>query len=341
MIGNDIDRGAAEYADAQDTLTRIAGNDLNTFSSVLAQIQLLWQVLGMREAIESHGFPDIHVTGKVNSLVKLDQQASLERFGELDNPVYDAVIGNPPYVRSERSAQELDKVTIDEFEHGRDGHDGISAKRNAYTLFIYRALSSWCKPLAEDGSVGKLGFIIPVSLFDANETDDLRRLFKIGGRWTIREIIDLEIIYKQIFDADVLPAIIICENRPATIDDTVSLRLASHDCVIRDHSGALPKFDLESLPEQHIPYSDLFTPDGRIMTRLTPARLAVIRKLWNCGGTLRDAAKVYWRGSSRAAKGKYTDQRPDMLADWQERQMIAGGIAFRKEQVTIQHHASS
>jgi len=332
MIGNDIDRGAAEYADAQDALTRIAGNDLNTFSSVLAQIQLLWQVLGMREAIESHGFPDIHVTGKVNSLVKLDQQASLERFGELDNPVYDAVIGNPPYVRSERSAQELDKVTIDEFEHGRDGHDGISAKRNAYTLFIYRALSSWCKPLAEDGSVGKLGFIIPVSLFDANETDDLRRLFKIGGRWTIREIIDLEIIYKQIFDADVLPAIIICENRSATADDTVSLRLASHDCVICDHSGALPKFDLEGLPEQHIPYADLFTPDGRIMTRLTSARLAVIRKLWNCGGTLRDAAKVYWRGSSRAAKGKYTDQRPDMLADWQERQMIAGGIAFRKEQ---------
>ena len=332
MVGNDIDRGAAEYADARETLTRIAGNDLNTFSSVLAQIQLLWQVLGMREAIESHGFPDIHVTGKVNSLVKLDQLSSLERFGELDQPIYDAVIGNPPYVRSERSAQELDKVTIEEFERGRDGHSGISAKRNAYTLFIYRALSSWCKPLAEDGSVGKLGFIIPVSLFDANETDDLRRLFKIGGRWTIREIIDLEIIYKQIFDADVLPAIIICENRPATGEDTVSIRLASHDCVILNNGGALPKFDLEGLPEQRIPYADLFTPDGRIMTRLTQERLAVIRKLWNCGGTLRDAAKTYWRGTARAAKGKYTDQKPELPADWVERQMIAGGIAFRKEQ---------
>ena len=331
MIGNDIDRGAAEYADAQDTLTRIAGNDLNTFSSVLAQIQLLWQVLGMRESIELQGFPDIHVTGKVNSLVKLDQQSSLERFGELDQPIYDAVIGNPPYVRSERSAQELDKVTIDEFEHGRDGYSGISAKKNAYTLFIYRALSSWCKPLAEDGSVGKLGFIIPVSLFDANETDDLRRLFKIGGRWTIREIIDLEIIYKQIFDADVLPAIIICENRPATVDDAVSLRLASHDCVIRESGGALPKFDLEGLPEQHIPYADLFTPDGRIMTRLTPERLAVIGKLWNCGGTLRDAAKTYWRGSARAAKGKYTDQKPEQPADWAERQMLTRGIVFRNQ----------
>ncbi len=331
MIGNDIDRGAAEYADALDALTRIAGNDLNTFSSVLAQIQLLWQVLGMRKAIEEQGFPDISVTGKVNSLVKLDQYTLLERFGELDHPVYDAVIGNPPYVRSERSAQELDKVTMDEFEHGRNGYGGISAKKNAYTLFIYRALSSWCKPLAEDGSVGKLGFIIPVSLFDANETEDLRRLFKIGGRWTICEIIDLEIIYKQIFDADVLPAIIICENRPATVDDTVSLRLASHDCVIRDHSGALPEFDLEGLPEQHIPYADLFTPDGRIMTRLTPARLAIIRKLWICGGTLRDAAKTYWRGSSRAAQGKYTEKRPEQLTDWAERQMLTRGIVFRNQ----------
>src|SRR6185369_13465938 len=51
MVGDDIDRGAAEYADALDTLTRIAGNDLNTFSSVLAQIQLLWQILGHRTEI--------------------------------------------------------------------------------------------------------------------------------------------------------------------------------------------------------------------------------------------------------------------------------------------------
>jgi SAM-dependent methyltransferase len=335
MVGEDIDRGVAEYADALDVLTRIAGNDLNTFSSVLAQIQLLWQILGHRTEIEQQGFPDIMVTGKVNSLVKLCQEDSLERFGEIDQPIYDAVIGNPPYVRSERSAQELDDATKAEFEHGRDGHKGISAKRNAYTLFIYRALSSWCKPAGENGAGGKLGFIIPVSLFDANETEELRDLFKIGGRWTIREIIDLEIIYKQVFDADVLPAIIIIENRPATAEDNVSLRLATHECVKRDQGGQLPTFELEALPEQIIPYADLFTPDGRIMTRLTTERLAVIRKLWNCGGTLRDAAKTYWVGRSRAARGKHTDKQPEEMAvDWAERQMIAGGIAFRHQKAT-------
>ena len=186
------------------------------------------------------GFPEIMVTGKVNSLVTLNQMTALDRFGELSQQVYDAVIGNPPYVRAERSAQELDNVTIADFEHGTDTHKGVSAKLNAYALFIYKALHSWCKPLDENGTCGKLGFIIPVSLFDSNQTEELRRLFQIGGRWTITEIIDLEVIYKQVFDADVLPAIIIVENRPATADDTVSLRLASHDCVKRESGGALP-----------------------------------------------------------------------------------------------------
>lgn len=332
MVGNDIDRGAAEYSDALDALTRIAGNDLNTFSSVLAQIQLLWQVLGMRQEVEQHGFPDIMVTGKVNSLVTLNQMSALERFGELSQPIYDAVIGNPPYVRAERSAQELDDVTITDFERGTDTHKGISAKRNAYTLFIYKALSSWCRPIDEQGTAGKLGFIIPVSLFDANETEELRKLFQIGGRWTIREIIDMEVIWKQVFDAKALPAIIIVENKPATIDDVVAIRLADHGCVKHSLEEALPYFDLETLPVQPIPYPDLFTPDGRIMTRLTPERLTVIKKLWQCN-IIRDAAKIYWQGRSKAAKGKVTDVKPkaDDLHNWAERQMIAGGIAFRNE----------
>lgn len=332
MVGNDIERGAAEYCDALETLGRIAGNDLNTFSSILAQIQLLWQVLGMRQEVERHGFPDIMVTGKVNSLVSLNQMTMLERFGEISRPVYDAVIGNPPYVRAERSAQELDEVTIADFERGTDTHRGISAKRNAYTLFIYKALNDWCRPADGERNGGKLGFIIPVSLFDANETEELRRLFRIGGRWTIREIIDMEVIWKQVFDAKALPAIIIVENRPATADDVVSIRLASHDCIRRETGGALPSFDLEGLPEQQIPYADLFTPDGRIMTRLTRERLAVIRKLWQCG-TLRDAAKAYWQGRSKGAKGKVSDQRPPEadLHNWAERQMLTRGVVFRNQ----------
>ncbi|MBN2898172.1 MAG: N-6 DNA methylase [Clostridia bacterium] len=336
MVGNDIERGAAEYTDALDALTRIAGNDLNTFSSVLAQIQLLWQVLGMKEEIEANGFPDIMVTGKINSLIAIDQMMSLDRFGEISQSIYDAVIGNPPYVRSERSGQDLDDETVAEFTRGTGTHKGISVGRNAYALFIYKALSSWCKPINEEGQAGKLGFVIQSSLFDAQETKDIRKLFQLGGRWTICEIVDLEIIYRKVFDADVMPAIVIMENRPPTEDDVVSIRHADHSCVKQDMAGSLPSFDIEDLPEQKIPYTDLFTPDGRIMTRLTPGRLDVIRKIWR-NGTLREAAKKYWLGKRLDARGKASDTPPhkDDAHKWDEREMITRGIVFRNKKSYI------
>lgn len=331
MIGEDIDRGAASYSDALDVITRICGNDLNTFSSVLAQIQILWQILSMRDEIKKLGFPDIPITGKVNSLVVPNKLSLLDRFsGELDRPIYDAIIGNPPYIRQERSEQDLDKETLNSFEHGRGGFPGISAKRNAYTLFIYRALLSWCKPQSEFERAGRLGFIVPGSLFSSNETEDLRDLFKIGGRWTITEIIDMEVIWNQVFDAKTLPVIIIAENRPAKLDDMVSIRLASQACVKHDHDSSLASFDLHGLQEQLVPYPDIFTPDGRIMTRLTPDRLNIIRKLWE-NKTLTDAAKIYWVGKSKDAKGKKSDQTPKYPEDWQERRMITRGVVFRNQ----------
>jgi hypothetical protein len=81
----------------------------------------------------------------------------------MDQPEYDTVIGKPPYVGQERSAQELDAHTIALFEAGRGRFHGISAKGNAYTHFIYRALDSWCNPTNGDGKPRTLGFIIPVS----------------------------------------------------------------------------------------------------------------------------------------------------------------------------------
>ena len=328
MVGNDVERGAAEYSDVLDTFSRIAGNDLNTFSAVLAQIQLLWQILSLKSDIESQGFPDVLITAKVNSLVERDQWSSLDRFAEIDVPEYDAVIGNPPYVRAERSAQALDSRSQKEFERGRLGFEGVSSKLNAYALFLYRALDRWCKPVGLDGNAGKVGFVLPVSLFDSNDTAPLRKLFAIGGRWTIREIVDLEVIYRQVFDADVLPAILIVENRPATEEDLVSIRFADHACVHHLDKDALPEFDLLGLPEANVPYRDLFSPDGRILTRLTPTRLDIIRKLWK-NQTFADITKPYWVKREGNKITHWTDIDPGLPAQWEIKKMIAGGVAFR------------
>ena len=329
MIGRDVDRGAADYSDVLDAFSRIGGNDLNTFSAVLAQIQLLWQILGMRKAIQSQGFPDLRVTAKVNSLIERDHFSSLDRFAELDVPEYDAVVGNPPYIRAERSAQALDSRSKLEFEREKDGHPGISSKLNSYALFLYRALDKWCRPLDENGRVGRVGFVIPVSLFDSDDTRELRALFEIGGRWTIREIVDLEVIYRKVFDADVLPAIFIAENRPPKTDDCVSVRFADASCVKLNLGSALPEFDLKGLPESTIPYEDLFSPDGRILTKVNPQRIEILTKLWE-NDTFAHVAKQYWVRKKGSKVVDWVDSVPSE-AGWELRRMLAGGVAFRSQ----------
>ena len=169
-VGEDAERGLATYSDALSVFERLAGNDLNTFSAVLAQIQLLWHLLIFRDDITAQGFPDIVITDKANSLTRSRlEAASHTRFSEIDQPEYDAVIGNPPYVRPERSA-EVDQFTAAYFEtprtkpNGEEAWSGISSESNVYNLFIFRALDSWCKqPDSRGAGAGRLGFIVPLS----------------------------------------------------------------------------------------------------------------------------------------------------------------------------------
>jgi len=126
----------------------------------------------------------------------------------------------------------------------------------------------------------------------------------------------------------VLPVILIVENRPPTPEDVVIIRQASPECVKRDQAETLPSFDFENLTAQQIPYPNVFTPDGRIMTRVTPERYAVLEKLWRCG-TLRDAAKRYWVRIARGDGKQATDVQPPRLVDWKEEVMITAGIELR------------
>lgn len=328
MIGEAVDRGVAVYADVLEVFERLGGNDLNTFSAVLAQIQLLWQILAFKQDIEQDGFPDIVVTSKINSLIESHQLwTRAERFIELDVRDYDAVIGNPPYIRAERSAQALDAASQKYFTDG-----GISPKLNPYALFLYRALDRWCRPAEGDRPPGRLGFVIQLSLFDSNATAPLRKLFALGQRWTIKEIVDLEVVYKYVFDAWVYTAVIIVENRPARPDDVVLVRFADVSSVHQTAAGGVPDFDLEGLPVHPIAYPDLFSPDGRILTRLTDTRLNILRKLWT-HKTFAEVGKRYWVQLDRNHRiVKWTDVPPQGSGRWEERRMCSRGLIFRRQQ---------
>ena len=336
VVGEDADRGIATYEDARQAIGRIAGNDLNPFTAVLTQIQLLWHLLSFGEEVKSHGMPAIRVSERANSLVPTDLLSqSTTRFSDIDVPGYAAVISNPPYVRPERSL-DLEPTARGYYERDATvGHrvfPGISPSRNLYNQFIYRALDYWCSAAeGEDAErPGKIAFVIPLNFCAANSSGDLRSLFTLGGRWTITEIVDMELIWKHVFDARVLPMIVFAEARPPTNNDVVTLRHVDEASVKQDHTNpkSRPVFDLSASPQSIVCYADLFTPEGRIATRVTPDRSTIVRKLREVG-QLSEAAKPYWI----RRKGGYlaVDVEPGGSGrlDWEESRMITDGVARR------------
>jgi N-6 DNA Methylase len=397
--GEDAERGIATYPQVVEALGRLAGNDLNTFSAVLAQIQLLWHVLSFRDdLLRGAEFPDIAVSDKSSSILQAELDVSSHgRWVELDQPIYGGVAGNPPYVRPERSG-ELDPVTTGYFGAPRskpgnvEGWKGISAEANLYALFIFKALDAWCrKPDRWGGGAGRLGYVVPLAFCGTNENADLRSLFAPGGRWTIREIVDLEVIWRHIFDADVLPIILIAEARPprlpippallergaklpadltlahqvranrlhlwlearatkATargdqkrteglhaliernktrwIPDKVIIRLADKSCIDFMDGLKRPKFDIAGLPTTSVDYADLFSPDGRILTRLNPERIRIIKKLRK-NQHFSQALQPYWYKRRGADRGAVRITRPETgQQDWESREMISRGIVY-------------
>jgi hypothetical protein len=318
VYGEIADSGTGQYAEARQAIEALAGNDLNPFSAVLTQIQLLWHLLLFGDDIRLQGFPELRITERANSLIPGSlYDPTQTRFGEIDQTGYDAVIGNPPYVRAER-ASSLERHAVDYFtsprEVGGKVFKGISVGSNAYTLFIYRALDHWCRQPNGAGAPGKLAFVVPLAFCVSSEAADLRALFLPDGRWSIREIVDLELIWPEIFDADVLPLLLIAEAVPPAHEDQVSIRLADESCVEYHPGAKRPSFHFDHLPEQKINYADLFAPDGRVLTRLTPKRAKILRKLWKNrkfagrGDEVLDKART--KGAAKSAHGR----RPSSMA---------------------------
>ena len=140
----------------------------------------------------------------------------------------------------------------------------------------------------------------------------------------------MELIWRHVFDADVLPMLLFAEARPPKQGDKVIVRHVDEASVNYNDSNrkARPTFDLSIAPESRLPYEDLFTPEGRIATRLTPKRASIARKL-RALDELGNAAKPYW--TKRKGGYRAVDTKPIGVGEalWEERRMIAGGVARR------------
>ena len=333
LVGDAATRGVATWRDAQEELACLAGNDVNRFSAILTQIQLLWHLLQFRTDIARDGFPDLPVVEGADSLELRTLLDEVDRFAEMDVSDYAAVVANPPYVRSERQRSTMGDDTRDFFA------EQISPDTNLYALFLYRALASWCRPGGEGVAPGRVGFIIPQAFCDANEQEALRRLFAPGGQWRLIELVDLETIGPEVFDADVVPLILIAERRAPRDDDTVLVRVPDTDALLPPAApGGRTRFQLDAVPGQALPYASIFAPDGRILSRLTPRRREILDRLF-ANPTLESVARVYWvrKGERNRLVEATTDPaRAARVGErWEARRMLAGGVAFRGTHVSV------
>lgn len=318
--GEIISAGVGNYEFAENTLKNIAANDLNPFSAMLTQIQLLWHLLPLREELIKKGFPTLRIAEKHNSLIPAHLSTDA-LFTEIDQDKYDAVIGNPPYVRPERSDQDLPDSILKYYKAD------ITPDKNLFTLFIYRSLKSWCKPNGE----GVLGFVVPLSLCDNNSNRSLRELFHIGKKWRIREIVDMEAISDKVFDASVNPIVFIADTKQATSEDKVIIRIAGEKCI--DKHGTI---DLNFASESSFNYASIWSKDGRILTKITEKRLKVINKLLKYK-TFEDIAYNFWIRKEKNRIVEWQKNAPNThdQRNWSKKSCITRGAVFRGKKPTI------
>jgi len=333
VAGDAAAKGVASFADVLEALGNVRGNDLNAFSAMIAQIQMLWHLFAFRDDIKQHGFPETDITGGCNSLRRQAYaeglfDAHLSEFSLADLPEYDAVVGNPPYVRPERQEASLTPEDAAYFS------TEMSANIDLYSLFLYKAMDGWCRAANGDNRPGRTGFVLPISFCDNDDNKKLRQLFAPGGRWTIREIVDLEIIGPMVFSADVVPIILIAEKRPPTETDKILLRVADERCAkFTGFDQKHVEFDLHQATLTELPYADVFSPDGRILTKLTPERKAILDRF--AGKTFNDIAQKFWQGKAKNTIRAWALQRPPESDErdlrWEQADMIRMGAAFRGE----------
>jgi hypothetical protein len=254
----------------QQVLSTIHGLDLNPFSVVLTQIQLLWQLLevfsnqpiDLQRKVARKLIPYLMIEGGHSSLAPFDSAMETQanytmdfgteltggrkyssgfkirrRFKEIATTKYDAVVANPPYIRAHRRT--LDANTRSSYARVMSGQVDL------YCLFLYRALRVWLK----EGR--RTAFIIPVAVLEA---DYARLLREVILEYKIIEIVDLESLRKITFRGIKRPTVIlVIENSPGSDEDDVIVKVAGPSC----YDVELDTVKLELAPSTIVKRKDL------------------------------------------------------------------------------------
>lgn len=185
------------------------GFDLNPFASFITLFQLMWALLRYYPRGEP---PKIHVY-TLNSILRdsemvLDRGLAYEGEEARDTRKWRYVVGNPPYIRAERVKYSNEVKDLWSEVWGQNADTGL--------IFLYRSMKEWLEP------GGKLGFVVSGGYASSDAAAPIWRLLHPGGELTLRKVVWLEFV-PQIWDAAVIPMVLIIEKRPPNEEDVVEL----------------------------------------------------------------------------------------------------------------------
>lgn len=308
LAGEKFRRRTISYERFKKEVEKIHGNDVDPFASALSRLQLFWHLLPFKDRLRGPiPLLKVSVGDAVGTRSGLYETGGMWKIYSTRR--YQAVVGNPPYVRPE--------ILRSERENSSNSPLNPLARANLRAVFTYRALRDW---VDEDGY---LGFVLSLSVFDSEHEEPLRNLLR--REWTVKEIVDLEFVAKEIFpEVAVNPVILIVQKRRPSENDRITLKFLDSPT---DKKG---KEILNDLKIVDFRYDEIFTEDGRILTKVTPERLELINHIRKFP-TFEDVARVWWRKKEGNACVEASLNEPCEGEGWEQSKMIARGLVFRRQ----------
>ena len=191
------------------------GFDLNPFAAFISHFQLTWALLRYKQQTIP---PTIHVYN-LNSMLKdadlvslLGEQYLSPGSVERDSEKWKYIVGNPPYIRAERVKYSDEMRGLWQQIWGQNADTGL--------VFLYRALTE----SLEEG--GFLAMVVSGGYANSGAAAKVWKLLYPGRGAALRKLVWLEFAGK-LWDANVIPMLLIIEKVPAKENDEIELLVPS------------------------------------------------------------------------------------------------------------------
>ena len=204
-------RGLDETQVSRELQAEVWGFDLNPFASFISLFQMLWALLrfdpdGKTPNIEIHNLNSLLNDTQLEALLG---EEHLEPGAQArDKQKWKYVLGNPPYIRAERVKYGAEMRELWASVWGQNADTGL--------VVLYRALIEWLEP------GGLLGMVVSGGYANSETAGKVWQLLHLGKNVVLRKIVWLEFAGK-LWDANVIPMLLIIERVPAKEDDEIEI----------------------------------------------------------------------------------------------------------------------